>query len=306
MDLDPRYLESFLVVGRERSFSRAAGVLHKTQPAVSYQIRKLEDQLATRLFDRTTRELTLTAPGARLFALCEQFFGEFGRYVAALRDPAGAPLEPVRIASVSSFGRYVLFPVLATMPAGLRYTLRFPTAAEVFAALDDGACDLGFVYLPVTSSRIAATPVWREELVLIAPPRTRGLPRELAAFGGLPFVAYDESEYVFGKWFEAGYGRQPRTLHVAYHFEEVEEVVATVADGRGWSIVPDHCLRGRGGQATAVLRHPRRRAHNIVYAVTRAAAPDHPGRTAILEALRATRATSPAMWIASNGRARRR
>lgn len=285
MGFDPRYLETFLVVGRERSFSGAAQVLHKTQPAVSYQIRRLEDQLATSLFDRTTRTLTLTAPGTRLFELCERFFGEFERYAAALLDPTAPPHQPLRISSVSAFGRYVLFPLLARLPATLRYSLRFPTAAEVFAALEDGTCDLGFVYLPVTSSRIAAAPVWREELVLIAPPKTRAAPRDLAAFEQLPFIAYDESDYVFGKWFEAAYGRQPRTLQTPYHFEELEEVVNTVAAGRGWSIVPDHCLR-RLGSGAITVQHPRRRVRNLVYAVTRAAAPEHPARTQILDALR--------------------
>jgi LysR family transcriptional regulator, cyn operon transcriptional activator len=293
MDLDPRYLESFLVVGRERSFSRAALLLHKTQPAVSYQIRKLEDQLATRLFDRTTRELSLTAPGVHLFALCERFFGEFGRYAAALRDPSRALLEPVRISSVSAFGRYVLFPVLASLPATLRYSLHFPTATAVFAALENGTCDLGFVYLPVTSSRITASPVWREELVLIGPPRTRSAPRELAAFERLPFVVYDESEYVFGKWFETTYGRQPRTLQAAYHFEELEEVVATVATGRGWSIVPDHCLRAHNTSGPWVLRQPRQHVRNLVYAVARTSAPDHTGRTQVLDALRNATLRSP-------------
>jgi DNA-binding transcriptional LysR family regulator len=281
MDLDPRYLEAFFVVGRERSFSRAAGVLHKSQPAVSYQVRKLEEQLAARLFDRTTRELTLTAPGVRLFELCERFFGDFRRLVAALRDPGRAPLEPVRIASVSAFGRYVLFRALARTE--IHYSLQFPTAHEIFERLADGSCDLGFVYLPVTSSRIATMPVWQEELVLIAPPATRALPTRVAAFDGVPFVTYDESEYVFGKWFETVYGRQPRSIQGGFHFEELEEVVATVAAGRGWSVVPDLCLAKRPG--VRVLRHRRRRAHNTIYAVTRAGAPEHPGRDHVLALL---------------------
>ncbi|HLL24428.1 MAG TPA: substrate-binding domain-containing protein, partial [Kofleriaceae bacterium] len=214
---------------------------------------------------------------------CERFFGDFGRLLAALRDPAGDHSDPVRIASVSSFGRYVLFPVLARTAPSIRYTLRFPTAAEVFGALADGSCDLGFVYLPVTSSRIAASPVWREELVLIAPPGTRALPPRLEAYEDLPFVTYDESEYVFGHWFEAVYRRSPRTLRSAYAFEELEEVVATAASGRGWSIVPDHCVRG----AVAVLRHARHRVHNTIYAVTRAGGPDHPARAQLLETLAA-------------------
>src|SRR5438874_3660847 len=112
MDLDPRYLPAFLAVGRTRSFSRAAESLHRTQPAVSYQIQQLEQQLGARLFDRTTRRLSLTHAGVRLLDLCERFFGDFGRLAAGLRDPSASPPDPLRIASVSGFGRYVLFPIL--------------------------------------------------------------------------------------------------------------------------------------------------------------------------------------------------
>src|SRR5262245_10973993 len=292
MDLDPRYLHTFLAVGRARSFSRAAASLHRTQPAVSYQIQQLEHQLGARLFDRTTRRLSLTRHGVRLLDLCERFFGEFGRLAAGMRDPSAATLEPLRIASVSGFGRYVLFPILERLQALSAYSLRFPVADEVFASLHAGTCDVGFVYLPLVSSRLTTSAVWREELVLLAPRGAAGrrMPRTVDGFGELTFVTYDEYEYVFGKWFETLFGRQPRSLHSAYHFEELEEVVSTVADGRGWSIVPDHCAVRAEADGRAVILRPgrrNRRVRNTIYVVTRAGAPAHAGVTQILEALRA-------------------
>ena len=59
-------LQVFLTVAAERSFSRAAAKLHRTQPAVSQAIRRLEDELGERLFDRTTRTVRLTAAGLAL------------------------------------------------------------------------------------------------------------------------------------------------------------------------------------------------------------------------------------------------
>lgn len=291
MDTDPRYLQAFVEVARALSFSRAATTLHKTQPAVSYQIHQLEEQLGASLFDRTTRRLTLTAAGVRLLDVCERFFGDFARYAAELRDPASVVASPVRIASVSSFGRYVLFPILERLSA-LRYSLRFPTADQVFASLHDGSCDVGFVYLPVVSSRLVTADIWEEELVLIVPARgaPRRLPRSVDAFADIPFVTYDESEYVFGKWFETTFRHRPSALQSAYHFEELEEVVATVAAGRGWSIVPDHCATHE--KRVRVLRHPRERTRNRIYAVTRAGAREHPAVTTITQALRAAAANA--------------
>ena len=291
MDLDPRYLQAFVEVGRALSFSRAAKALHRTQPAVSYQIRQLEQQLGASLFDRTTRRLTLTPAGVRLLDVCEHFFADFARLVAELRDPSSVIAAPLRIASVSAFGRYVLFPVLERMVTRRRYTLRFPTADQVFTSLHDGSCDVGFVYLPVVSSRLVTAEVWDEELVLLVPARggPSALPRTVDAFTAVPFVTYDESEYVFGKWFETTFRRRPSSLHSAYHFEELEEVIATVSAGRGWSIVPDHCATLAKG--VRLLRHPRHRARNRIYAVTRAGAREDSAVTEIVDALRKSSST---------------
>ncbi|MCP3100629.1 LysR family transcriptional regulator [Myxococcus sp. K15C18031901] len=287
MDLDPRYLETFLMVSRERGFGRAATLLHRTQPAVSYQIQKLEEQLGTRLFDRTTRRLTLTESGAKLHALCERFFEEFGRLAKAFQEGDSAP-SPLRIASVSGFGRYVLYPLLSREAKAAPYSLRYPTADQVFTSLEDGTCDVGFVYLPHVSSRLLTTPVWREKLVLVGPASERGRPMpSLAAFETLPFVTYDECEYVFGRWFEAIYGRQPRSVRGTYHFEELEEVVGTVAAGHGWSILPDHCVARAVREGTVfVPRFPgRKQVVNRIYAVRRANAPEHPTALRLIEAL---------------------
>jgi DNA-binding transcriptional LysR family regulator len=285
MDLDPRYLQAFVEVGRALSFSRAASTLHRTQPAVSYQIRQLEQQLGASLFDRATRRLTLTPAGVRLLDVCERFFGDFARLVAELHDPASVIAPPLRIASVSGFGRYVLFPILEQLTT-LRYSLRFPTADQVFASLHDGSCDVGFVYMPVVSSRLVTASVWEEELVLIVPARggPRTMPRTVDAFSGASFITYDESEYVFGKWFETTFRGRPKSFQNAYHFEELEEVIAMVSAGRGWSIVPDHCAIRASG--VRILRHPRHRARNRIYVVTRAGARENPAVTEITEALR--------------------
>jgi DNA-binding transcriptional LysR family regulator len=63
-------------------------------------------------------------------------------------------------------------------------------------------------------------------------------------------------------------------------------VISTVAAGRGWSIVPDQCVAGPVARQVTVLRHPRRRVRNAIYALARANAPEHPTATRILALLR--------------------
>ncbi|MFP2925277.1 LysR family transcriptional regulator [Pyxidicoccus sp. 3LG] len=299
MDLDPRYLEAFFTVCREGGFSRAATALHRTQPAISYQVRMLERQLGTPLVERAQRPLLLTPAGKRLRDFCERFFGEFGRLAASFEQGTPAAEEPLHLASVSGFGRYVLFPLLCEPRfSELRYSLRFPTAEEVFQALEAGRCDLGVVYVPRVSRLLRVRPLRREELVLIAPPgfdASAHALRSVKTYESLPFVTYDECEYVFGKWFDAQLGTQPGAMREVCHFEELEEVLETVALGRGVSIVPDHVAE-RAVQQHRVkpLRPTARRVTNAIYAVTRAGAAPHPGAERLVSALQEpTRRLSP-------------
>src|ERR1700681_3409966 len=70
--MDINQLEVFLAVAQEKSFSRAAEALHRTQPAVSQGIRRLEAELGESLFDRSSKDGTLTAAGRVLFDYAQQ------------------------------------------------------------------------------------------------------------------------------------------------------------------------------------------------------------------------------------------
>ncbi|WP_164013470.1 LysR family transcriptional regulator [Pyxidicoccus trucidator] len=294
MDLDPRYLEAFFTVCREGGFSRAATAMHRTQPAISYQVRMLERQLGTRLIERAQRPLLLTPAGKRLRELCERFFGEFGRLATSFAEGAPSAEEPLHIAAVSGFGRYVLFPLLCEPRfSELRYSLRFPTVEEVFGALEEGRCDLGVVHVPRVSRLLRVQPLGREELVLIAPTgfdATRHALQSVKGYESVPFISYDECEYVFGRWFDAQFGTQPGMMREVCHFEELEEVLETVALGRGVSVVPDHVAAHSVQQGRVkVLRPTPRRVTNALYAVTRAGAAPHSGVERLITALREQR-----------------
>src|SRR6185436_14862258 len=104
LPVDPRYVGTFVTVCREGSFGRAAAELGRTQPAISHQIRMLEDELGAPLLERGPRRTVPTPLGRRVLDHAERFLGE----LAAIRDSAQP--SRLRIASVSGFGRYVLFP----------------------------------------------------------------------------------------------------------------------------------------------------------------------------------------------------
>lgn len=297
---DTRFLRTFYTVCTHGGFGRAAARLDCTQPAVSYQVRTLERDLGAALFERGRRRVVLTPAGRRLLEFCREFFASYDRLAAELAG--GAPSEePIRIASVSGFGRYVLFPALGALIGGAtayraprpRIDLRFRTAEEVFRLVEGGDVDLGVVYLPKVSNQLAFRHLRDEEIVLIATPslvKSRGALRDLArleTYETLPFVTYLEGDYVFGKWFDSNFGAQPARATSVHHFDELEEVIATVALGSGASIVPlDSARAAAARKEVRVIRPVKgRRCVNRVFAVTRPGSVPRPEIESVLASL---------------------
>jgi DNA-binding transcriptional LysR family regulator len=283
---DPRYLGTFVTVCRTGSFGRAAAALGRTQPAISHQIRMLETELGGPLLERGSKRTVPTPLGRLLLEQATPFLAE----LAALRD--GARRSRLRIASVSGFGRHMLFPCLLRRDlADLCEVLRYPTAPDVISGVVGGDYDVGFVHTPPVGRHLRAEPVARVEYVLAAPPRL-AVPRDVAGLGELPWVTYDECDYVFGRWFDGVLGRPPPRWRTIHHFEELEETVAMVVAGAGVTIVPAPVVaRERRARSLRFVRpgRPVRRAWNTVYAVLRAAATPSPAVGRLLDALRAER-----------------
>lgn len=248
-----------------------------TQPAVSYRIAQLEKELGAALFERAGRRMILTPAGRSLHTFCARYLAELEVLRAEIAERPIPPGEPIRISSVSGFGRYVLFPVLSSAPfLELPLELLYHTAEEVFERVEEGKSDLGIVYRPKLSSYLEVRELCREELVLIAPidgPPERPL-TEPADLEPLPFVTYVESGYVFGAWCEHHLGRQPGRIRSVHHYEELEEVVAMVGLGRGLSVVPLDSAGEALDRGSVRVVHPPGDSPclNPVYAVTRSGA----------------------------------
>jgi LysR family transcriptional regulator, cyn operon transcriptional activator len=285
--MDLPFLSTFTAVYETGNVTRAAAALHRTQPTVSYQLRRLEEAVGQPLFERRAARVQATPLADQLYRLARGF----ARDVAVLREAgsgAGVQTE-LELSSVAAFGRYVLFPVLTRDPfARRRITLRFPTLDEVVRRVLDGQVDAGFVYRAPVDARLSSEPVYEETLDLIAGPTWARRLRTPAAFRDVPIVTYDDGDYAIGRWFGHHFGRRvPRWSSVS-HFEEVEEVVGAVAAGRGVSILPGFCARAARGRVHLV-RWGRPPLANTVFAVRRAGIPEHAGVTELLAALRSPR-----------------
>jgi DNA-binding transcriptional LysR family regulator len=110
---DASDLLAFLAVARERSFTRAAAKLGMTQSALSQIIRSLEERIGIRLLNRTTRSVTPTEAGERLFLSIGPKFNEMDADLAALSEFREKPAGTVRLTATEYAAGEILLPALA-------------------------------------------------------------------------------------------------------------------------------------------------------------------------------------------------
>lgn len=165
-------LEVFLAVAAERSFSRAAAKLHRTQPAVSQAVRRLEDQLGERLFDRSSKDGTLTDAGHVLLDYAQrlmQLSEEAAAAVGELRD-----LRRGRVLIGSNEGGvHALLPLIARFREkhrGIRVDVRRMPARQIGVAVMQRTLDCGVVTFVPQERGLETITLGHDELVMLAHP----------------------------------------------------------------------------------------------------------------------------------------
>lgn len=168
-------LQAFVAVARERSFSRAAVRLFRTQPAVSLAIKRLEDDVGRQLFTRTSRSAALTDAGEVLL--------DYASRLCALRDEAQramATLPSDRPGDVTIGANETLVAVL--LPAigahqhavpSSRVDVRPLHARDITASVRLGELDLGVLGFRPDDPAIEAVPIGTDEVVVLVPPTHR-------------------------------------------------------------------------------------------------------------------------------------
>lgn len=260
---DLRRLEQFVAVAEELHFGRAARRLGMTQPPLSIQIRRLEEQVGTPLLARTRRRVALTDAGAVLLgearALLERAEHALRLAAAAGRGETGE----LRIGFVSTADYSVLPEVLRRFRErypGVRVCLRELTTDAQQAGFVRGELDLGFVVPPLGDEAVHCEPLLAEPLIA-ALPADHALARgrraiSAAALAGADFVLFPREsaprhhDAVLAYCHQAGF--TPRVAQVAV---QMQTIVSLVSAGLGVAFVPA-CLRalGRAGVVYRALR----------------------------------------------------
>lgn len=170
--MDFAELRVFLTVAAERSFSRAAAKLHRTQPAVSQAVRRLEEEIGERLFDRSSKDGTLTEAGRVLRDYAERLqrlSEEAEMSVRELRDlQRGRVLIGANEAAV-----HILLPLIEKFRerhARIFVDVRRVPARQVGVEVAQGSLDFGIVTFDPADRRVESVTIGDDELVLLVHP----------------------------------------------------------------------------------------------------------------------------------------
>ena len=220
MDLQNSHLRTLQAIARHNSFSRAARALNLTQPAVSMQVRHLEQALGLPLLERVGKRAFPTRAGEVLLAAhADRALREARKRArSACRRLRGVVAGRVRLGTSASISIYLLPPALR------RFRMRYPeveivivtgNAAEITRAVVANDLDVGIVSMPVRDRELVVTPFFRDELVAIAPPEWKGRrPRavDAATVAAHPLILFEAGatlRRVIDGWFHRA-GVAPR------------------------------------------------------------------------------------------------
>ena len=166
-------LRIFQAVAQSRSFTRAAGLVHLTQPGISKHIRQMEQYYGVPLFDRTGKKVTLTAPGEILLEATQEIMSVIEAAELRIDDLKGLRGGKLRLGASFPVGVYLLPGVLATFrkryPA-VDVKLDISLSEVIEARVLANELDLGLVTYEPHDSRLLAKTFMTDKLVVILPP----------------------------------------------------------------------------------------------------------------------------------------
>src|SRR5256714_15254899 len=172
MDFDQ--LNSFLEVARHSSFSKAAERCFRTQPAISSQIRAIEEEVGAKLFDRSGAKVTLTLAGKAFQAYADEALRSLKTLKTNIAEMERTPRGEIVVGANEATCLYVLPEVFADFKRQhpkVSVSIQRAETSKTLESVIDQTVDFGIVSMPVKDPRLLAVPVHHDELVLITASR---------------------------------------------------------------------------------------------------------------------------------------
>ncbi len=240
-----RRLQVFYTVARLLSFTKAADALHMTQPAVTFQIRQLEEYFDTRLFDRTHNRISLTDAGQRVYEFADRIFRLYGEMENAVRKMTGEVSGVLLIGASTTIAEYMLPSLLGGFKSeypDVNIQLKVSNTEGIVSMVEDNTIDLGVVEAPVSNKNLAVEFCRHDQLVAIVPldhplaARERVMSAELLDY---PYISREEgsgTREVIEEYL-AGVGLNGDDLKTCMELGSPEAIKRAVEVGMGMSVI---------------------------------------------------------------------
>lgn len=171
--LNIKQLEAFLLVSRIKNFTRAAAQLNMSQPAVSFQIKSLEEELEITLFERSDKKVVLTEAGRLLFPIATQMVRQYNKMKAGIDDLREVKAGHLMLGATPVAGEWLLPLVIGGFREqypGVTVSLQIGGSAWLARCLVAREVEVGILGLPVKAEGVECRPWVRDEMTLITPP----------------------------------------------------------------------------------------------------------------------------------------
>ena len=290
--MDLAELQVFLAVATERSFSRAATRLHRTQPAVSQAIKRLEEELDERLFDRSSKDGRLTEAGEILL--------DYAQRLTRLKDEAEGAVRELQdlrrgrvLIGANEGAVHVLLPVIQRFrrdhPLAQVEVRRVP-ARQMAREVLSRSLDFGVLTFPPRERGLQSLALAEDELVMLISPAhpLAGRPRiTMEEFGRETVIAHNEASPARERVLRL-YEQRHTSINIQIGLPSLDGIKRAVEMGLGVALLPQRCARTEiaRGQLAAV-KVPQLRLPRQVRLVYRRAGEMSHAATAFLDAARA-------------------
>jgi DNA-binding transcriptional LysR family regulator len=198
--MELRQIRSFLSIAETLHFGRTAQLIHLSQPALSLQIRALEEEVGVRLFERNRRKTTLTAAGSAFRDDAARALSQLDQAIRKARLAGSGKLGVLRIGFISTVGVEIVPNIIRQfreLNPEVEFSLRAIPTADQVRMLETGSLDIGFFRLPIGGhSTLEVVTVHRERFVLVVPASHKLARRRrvrLSEISGEEFVMYERT-----------------------------------------------------------------------------------------------------------------
>src|SRR3982074_469332 len=249
--MELRQIRSFLSIAETLHFGRTAELIHLSQPALSLQIRALEEEVGVRLFERNRRKTTLTSAGVAFRDEAARALSQLGRAIHRAKQAANGKLGLLRIGFISTAGSEIvpnIFRQFRELNPEVEVSLRAITTSDQVQMLETGSLDVGFLRLPIGGhSALDVVTVHREPFVLVVPASHKLAKRKrvrLREVSDQHFVMYERSyapgfhDLIFGMLRDAGI-----VPNVSQTAAEISTLVSLVDAHVGIAILPASAVK---------------------------------------------------------------